>query len=76
MPAVNVYILQFQGYHLDFYLHDDSGSDNNKDIIPRHVGQCLILPVDVKKSKDTRTAPITSLKHKPLGQIKCKSYHM
>lgn len=57
------------GFHLDFFMHEEAGSENCKDITPQHIGHCHILPVNIKKSKDTRTAPITSLKHKPLGQI-------
>ena len=59
----------FQGYHLDFFVHENSESENNKDLVPRLVGYSLMLPVNIGKSKDIRTVPITSLKHKPLGQI-------
>ena len=50
-------------------VHENTESENNKDMVPRHVGYSLMLPVNIGKSKDIRTVPITSLKHKPLGEI-------
>ena len=66
---MNLYEIFFQGYHLDFFVHENTESENNKDLVPRLVGYSLMLPVNIGKSKDIRTVPITSLKHKPLGQI-------
>ena len=56
-------------------VHENTESDSNKDIVPRHVGYSLMLPINMRKSKDKRTVPITSLKHKPLGQIQGELVH-
>jgi glycerophosphocholine phosphodiesterase GPCPD1 len=50
------------GFQFDFYVHEE-------EVEPRHVGYCYLLPVDLKKSNDTKTVPITGLHHKPIGQI-------
>ncbi|XP_078326933.1 glycerophosphocholine phosphodiesterase GPCPD1-like isoform X1 [Crassostrea virginica] len=50
------------GFQFDFYVHQEGDS-------PKHVGYCYLLPVDLKKSNDTKTVPITGLNHKPIGQI-------
>ena len=52
-------------------MYDGSIEDN----VPRHLGYTFILPLDIVHSVNTRTVPITSLQHKPLGQIKCKYFH-
>ncbi|XP_061183603.1 glycerophosphocholine phosphodiesterase GPCPD1-like [Saccostrea echinata] len=50
------------GFQFDFYV-DEEG------VNPRHVGYCYLLPVDLKKSNDSKTVPITGLNHKPIGKI-------
>ncbi|XP_053380128.1 glycerophosphocholine phosphodiesterase GPCPD1-like [Mercenaria mercenaria] len=62
--------LETTGFQLDFYVHERAGEDDAKDSLPRHVGYAFILPLDIYRSVDTKTVPITSLHHKPLGQIK------
>lgn len=52
------------GFQFDFYV-------NQEGVNPKHVGYCYLLPVDLKKSNDTKTVPITGLNHKPIGQIDC-----
>lgn len=50
------------GFQFDFYV-------NQEGVTPKHIGYCYLLPVDLKKSNDTKTVPITGLNHKPIGQI-------
>ena len=61
-----------QGFQLDFYVHESVNDAAKRASPPRHVGYTFILPLDLQRTTDKKTVPITSLKHKPLGQVTCK----
>jgi len=50
----------------------EAGSSENKaGPPPELIGSSFILPLDLKKSRGTKTIPISGLSHKPIGQLKC-----
>ncbi|XP_025192312.1 glycerophosphocholine phosphodiesterase GPCPD1-like isoform X1 [Melanaphis sacchari] len=53
------------GYLFDFYLHKESSEEP-----PYHIGFTHILPSNMKYSNGIIISPITSVRHRPIGELK------
>lgn len=53
-------------YMVDFFLHD---SNLGEHCIPEHIGFCYILPSVFQNTSGVCIAPITGMRHQPIGQM-------
>lgn len=58
----------FQGFLFDIYLHKESSEEP-----PYYVGFSYVLPNNMKYSNGLIVIPITSVRHKPIGELKSKN---
>jgi len=64
-------LILLQGYLFDLYLHKESSDEP-----PFHIGFTHILPSNMKYSNGIVISPITSVRHKPIGELKSKLFNM
>lgn len=60
--------MYFQGFLFDIYLHKECSDEP-----PYHVGFSYVLPNNMKYSNGVVITPITSVRHKPIGELKSKN---
>lgn len=53
-------------YLVDFYMHSSRAAENEP---PNHIGFSYILPSTLTSSEGRVVVPITSTKHRPIGQL-------
>lgn len=66
MYQCTVICMKTTAFLLDLYVHRSNCSDGEP---PYHAGYCYVLPTSLNNSEGGLIIPITSTKHRPLGQI-------
>lgn len=61
-----VFLFPLQSILLDFYLLSENQRDEEP---PYHIGFSYILPSAIKHSEGQVVVPITSVRHRPIGEI-------
>lgn len=63
--------LYLQGFIFDIYIHKDNSEEP-----PYHIGFTHIVPSNMKYSNEVIVCPITSVRHKPIGELKSKAIYI